>query len=66
MTISTQCTCCKTIGKYELNAKETENFLRYQQYGPMAGMIQDLLPDVPAWIRSGVTTGFCICPKCSP
>lgn len=66
MNIECKCSCCGAVGKYQLNEKEAANFLRYQQYGAMAGMIQDLLPNVPAWIRSGATTGFCICPKCSP
>lgn len=66
MLIKCVCSCCSEVGTYELNEKETANFLRYQNDRAKAGMIQDLLPDVPAWIRSGVTTGFCICPKCCP
>lgn len=49
-TIEVTCSSCKETSDYELNEQEAINFLRYKVYGAAkAGMIQDLLPDVPAW-----------------
>ena len=44
-------------------------FWSYQIFGRDMGPIQELFPNVPAWIRSGAidqySNGFCICPACS-
>lgn len=68
MEIYATCSCCGTTESYEMNEKETEMLGRYQVYGRQMGMLQDLFPNVPAWIRSGAidqfSGGFCICPKC--
>ena len=63
-----RCSCCGREEKYEMNAKEYIMFRRYQVYGRQLGHIQNLFPNVPAWIRSGAidlySDGFCICPDC--
>ena len=70
MTITAKCSCCGREEDYELSAKE-EYFLRgYQMFGREFGMtLQEMFPDIPAWIRSGAidqtANGFCICPECS-
>ncbi len=68
MEISCNCSFCGKSGSYRLNEKETENLISYKQTG--TGFLQDLFPNVPAWIRSGAidnrSSGFCICPDCSP
>lgn len=62
------CFICGTEGKHILTAEETENLILYYTLGRNAGRIQDLFPNVPAWIRSGAidkySNGFCICPEC--
>ena len=51
-----------------MDEKETKNYELYQIFGRYLGYIQDLFPNVPAWIRSGAidqySGGFCICPDC--
>lgn len=62
------CSCCGREGAYELNDDEYHMLRRYWVYGRQLGYIQDLFPNVPAWIRSGAidqySNGFCICPDC--
>ena len=64
-----KCSCCGNEGIYEMNEEEYKTFQRYKVYGRQMGYIQDLFPNVPAWIRSGAidqySDGFCICPECS-
>lgn len=68
-TIKAQCSCCGKEESYIMNAEEAETLLRYKVYGRQLGYIQELFPDIPAWIRSGAidlySGGFCICPDCS-
>ena len=63
-----KCSCCGREEIYEMNEEESAVFERYQVYGRQMGYIQDLFPNVPAWIRSGAidkySDGFCICPDC--
>lgn len=63
------CACCGNEGIYEMNEEEAYTLKRYQVYGRQLGYIQDLFPNIPAWIRSGAidqySGGFCICPDCS-
>ena len=67
-TITAKCSCCGKEEKYTLSNKEYSAFLKYQCYGRQLGYIQDIFPNVPAWIRSGAidqySGGFCICPDC--
>lgn len=69
MTITAKCSCCGQKAEYELTDLEEFNFNGYQMFGREYGRLQDLFPNVPAWIRSGAidktSSGFCICPKCS-
>lgn len=69
MIIKATCSCCGETTEFELNEKETETLKKYWCYGRQMGMLQDLFPRVPAWIRSGAidqySGGFCICPECS-
>lgn len=64
-----ECSLCGEEYEFELNEQETETYKNYLVLGRSMGMIQDLFPRVPAWIRSGsidkAANGFCICPKCS-
>lgn len=68
--LTATCSCCGKIGKYELSEQEEKTYNKYQYLGRQMGMIQDLFPKVPAWIRSGAidqySGGFCICPDCQP
>ena len=64
-----ECSCCGNVGSYELNEKEYIDIIEYCN-GNLKGYLQDLFPNIPAWIRSGAidvkrTNGFCICPECS-
>lgn len=69
MKIRAVCSVCGNVGEYQLSEKEADTYEQYQYYGRQMGYLQDLFPDVPAWIRSGAidqySGGFCICPKCS-
>ena len=66
--IKATCSCCGREEAYVLSKKEYETLKRYRLYGRQLGHIQDLFPNVPAWIRSGsidlYSNGFCICPNC--
>ena len=68
MTITATCSCCGKEKAYVLTAKEQKTLGQYRKSGRSMGMLQDLFPNIPAWIRSGVidttTGGFCICPEC--
>ena len=68
-TLQAKCSCCGEIGTHKLTDEELATLKRYWCYGRQMGMIQDLFPNIPAWIRSGAidqySNGFCICPKCS-
>jgi len=67
-TITAPCSCCGKAGNYQMTDREYDTLLLYQHYGRQMGYLQDLFPDVPAWIRSGAIDqacgGFCICPDC--
>ena len=64
-----KCSCCSREGTYVLDEEEYYAFWSYQIFGRDMGPIQELFPNVPAWIRSGAidqySYGFCICPECS-
>lgn len=64
-----QCSCCGKIGAHRLTDEETEILYEYEDRGREMGYLQDLFPNVPAWIRSGAidkySDGFCICPECA-
>lgn len=66
--LKAQCSICGHVETYEMNEEESETLEKYWCYGRQLGMIQDLFPEVPAWIRSGAidqySNGFCICPNC--
>ena len=68
MKIEAKCSICGNKGTYEMNETEVNNYNLYQIFGRDLGYIQDLFPNVPAWIRSGAidqySGGFCICPEC--
>lgn len=63
-----KCSCCGAEGIYLMDKLESKTLERYWCYGRQLGYIQDLFPNVPAWIRSGAidkySDGFCVCPKC--
>ena len=48
-----KCSCCGRKGVYEMSEDEYLKYYAYQIYGRELGYIQDIFPDVPAWIRSG-------------
>ena len=68
MTITAKCSCCGREEEYRLSKSEEATLAQYVVLGRQMGKIQDLFPDVPAWIRSGAidkySGGFCICPEC--
>lgn len=68
--IIAKCSCCGYEEKYELSKEERDTLRKYILLGRQLGKLQDLFPNIPAWIRSGAIdkscNGFCICPKCSP
>jgi len=55
------CSCCGYAEIYPLTNAEADKLDHHRELG----MIQDILPEVPAWIRSYATCGFGICPVCS-
>lgn len=67
-TIKAKCFICGYEESYSMNKKESDTLDRYELLGRQMGYIQDLFPEVPAWIRSGAidqfSGGFCICPHC--
>ena len=69
MTITAKCSCCGRSEDYRLTDYEAESLKRYQIYGRGMGKIQEVFPNIPAWIRSGAidkySGGFCICPECA-
>lgn len=63
-----QCSCCGSVGEYELSEKEAMDVTNYLR-GDLKGYLQNLFPNIPPWIRSGAidvrrTNGFCTCPTC--
>ena len=67
--LEAKCSCCGHEEEYSLSDDEYKNLCLYYEKGRNAGKLQELFPNVPAWIRSGAidkrTGGFCICPKCN-
>ena len=68
MTITAKCSCCGQTATHELTEIEEYNLTGYQLWGRNFGMLQNLFPNIPAWIRSGAidkySDGFCVCPEC--
>ena len=68
ITLTCTCSCCGHQETFELTEQESKDYIEYQEKGRSMGMIQNIFPRVPAWIRSGAidlySNGFCICPKC--
>ncbi len=68
--VSATCSQCGRTEEYELDESEEEAYDEYVSKGGEAGMLQDLFPKVPAWIRAGGidkrSGGFCTCPDCDP
>ena len=68
MSISAKCSICGNEKEYILNEEESQTLIGYWIFGREMGSLQDLFPDIPAWIRSGAidqySDGFCICPEC--
>lgn len=64
------CTCseCGREGRYLMSEIENKYYENYQIMGRQMGLIQNVFPNIPAWIRSGAidkySGGFCICPEC--
>ena len=69
MKLTVTCSICKKVGTYETSKEENVNLKKYWSYGNKARYLQELFPNIPAWIRSGMidtrSNGFCICPECS-
>ena len=69
MIITAKCSCCGRTEDYRLTDKEAETLAQYRILGRGMGKMQDLFPNIPAWIRSGAidmtSGGFCICPECA-
>ena len=67
-TIDATCSCCGETGTYEMSESEMNTLEEYLDRGREMGFLQDLFPNVPAWIRAGAidkySGGFCVCPKC--
>ena len=65
-----ECSCsyCGTEYVAILDVEESKTLEKYWCYGRQLGKIQDVFPNIPAFIRSGAidkfANGFCICPKC--
>lgn len=66
--IVARCALCGHEESYELSEQEEQTLFFYEIFGRDLGLLQDLFPDVPAWIRSGAidqyADGFCVCPRC--
>lgn len=62
------CSYCGDTHSYLMSPSERKLVGEYYWKGREMGMLQDLFPKIPDWIRSGVidkySNGFCICPKC--
>lgn len=63
-----ECGICGGKGSYLMDESEKETYDNYQIRGREMGLLQNVFPKIPAWIRSGCidqySGGFCICPKC--
>lgn len=63
-----RCATCGKVNHYLLTESETKLYSNYQLMGRQMGLLQDIFPNIPAWIRSGAidkySNGFCICPEC--
>ena len=68
--LTAECSLCGAEKEYELNDQEQKIYEEYLVIGREMGLLQNLFPDIPAWIRSSCidkgSGGFCICPKCNP
>ena len=68
MKIKARCSLCGYEEEYQLSEQEEETLFFYGIFGRELGYLQDLFPDMPAWIRSGAidqySGEFCICPRC--
>lgn len=68
MIIVATCSNCGYSEEYKLSKEEYRIYQEYQLYGRQLGMLQDLFPNIPSWIRScsidKYSGGFCICPNC--
>lgn len=68
--LTAECSLCGTEEDYELSEKEEATLREYFFRGREMGLLQNLFPDIPAWIRSSCidkgSGGFCTCPKCNP
>ena len=67
--LKAMCSYCGHKGTFVLKGKQVDTLDAYWNSPRGAvGYLQDLFPNVPAWIRSGAidkySGGFCICPKC--
>ena len=66
--IVAKCAVCGYKEAYELSEQEEQTLFFYELFGRDLGYLQDLFPDIPAWIRSGAidqySGEFCICPRC--
>jgi len=54
------CSSCGYTENVMLTNEKADKLPNYREFGT----IQEFLPEVPSWIRSGLTTGFSICPVC--
>lgn len=63
-----ECSICGHVGYYLMDTTEKETYDQYAIRGREMGLLQNVFPKIPAWIRSGCidqySGGFCICPKC--
>ena len=68
--LTAKCAYCGYEEEYILTEEEDETLLMYEIFGRQLGKLQELFPNIPAWIRSGAidkySNGFCICPACCP
>lgn len=66
--LEAECSICGGKGSYLMDATEKETYDQYAIRGREMGLIQNVFPKIPAWIRSGCidkySGGFCICPNC--
>lgn len=63
-----ECSICGNVGYYLMDTTEKKTYDQYQIRGREMGLLQNVFPKIPAWIRSGAidkySGGFCICPNC--
>lgn len=66
--LEAECSICGNVGFYLMDESEKKTYDNYQIRGREMGLLQNVFPKIPAWIRSGCidkySGGFCICPKC--